>query len=367
MASLPSSVDASYSGYRLLIFTAIWIPVLIICVALRYFARWVIKGPWRLDDALIFLSLFLQLGLAGVSIASLKYAGVGRHVQYLEATDPNKLTVWGQYLVTISLVYLAGVNIPKLAILALYYRLFPINEIRLGVRILVAVLIMLTLSLLITDFAACRPFAANWDQTIPATCINKEDFFRWSSIPNIFSDIAILVLPMRVVWNLQAKRRMKIGVTVTFTVGSFGLITSVVRFTTFFRKNSFVDGTWSAIDLIIWTQIEPGVYLICACLPTWRPLLERAGKNFFGKVMNRKTRSSTKPSNVASNEGSDIQLRSNSSKKGQGFQRLEDRNHRSTQSIHDIMVTKGFSIMEQTGEGEDLERLREAARGNDFN
>lgn len=58
-----------------------------------------------------------------------------------------------------------------------------------------------------------------------------------------------------------------------------GLVTSIIRFAAFFQRNSFTDGTWAAVDLIIWTQVEPGVYLISACLMTFRPLLERIGRN----------------------------------------------------------------------------------------
>lgn len=65
---LPPASDGEYSGHALIIFTAIFIPVQIICVALRYLARWVIKGPWGFDDILVFISLLLQLILAGISI-----------------------------------------------------------------------------------------------------------------------------------------------------------------------------------------------------------------------------------------------------------------------------------------------------------
>jgi hypothetical protein len=50
-----------------------------------------------------------------------------------------------------------------------------------------------------------------------------------------------------------------------------------LRFSGFFNTNSFVDSTWAAVELIIWTEVEPGVCLICACLPIYRPLLERMG------------------------------------------------------------------------------------------
>ncbi|EDN93581.1 hypothetical protein SS1G_09448 [Sclerotinia sclerotiorum 1980 UF-70] len=365
-STLSPATDATYHGTRLVIFTAIWIPVLVICVALRYFARWMIRGPWGIDDILVFTSLFLQLGQAGISIASVKNAGVGYHVSYLESTDPALVQTWGKYLVAIATVYFGGVNIPKLAILALYKRLFPTKGILLVIHILMAALIALTISTIITNLAACRPFSANWDSTIKATCINKEAFFIWGSIPNIITDIIILILPMRVVWNLHANRRMKIGLTITFAVGSFGLITSIIRFTTFFRNNSFIDGTWSAVDLIIWTQVEAGVYLISCCLPTWRPILERIGqKNFLRKLISRVTATVAKPpTNVTSEGSSNIQLQSNLSKRGKGFHRLESGG--GDNSAQNILVTKDVTVVEGKPGLDDLDGYREASRKENF-
>lgn len=89
------------------------------------------------------------------------------------------------------------------------------------VLILAGFLAALTMSTVITAFAACRPFAANWNPALPgAYCIDKEAFFRWGSLPNILSDIVMLVLPLRVVWNLHTTTRLKIGLTLTFVVGS---------------------------------------------------------------------------------------------------------------------------------------------------
>jgi hypothetical protein len=35
------------------------------------------------------------------------------------------------------------------------------------------------------------------------------------------------------------------------------------------------DATWEAAQLLVWLQLEPGCYLMSACLPTLRPLLDR--------------------------------------------------------------------------------------------
>jgi hypothetical protein len=56
-------------------------------------------------------------------------------------------------------------------------------------------------------------------------------------------------------------------------------VTSILRFHTFLRTNSFHDATWEAVELIIWTITEPGIYLISACLLSYRPLLDRAAKS----------------------------------------------------------------------------------------
>lgn len=50
-----------------------------------------------------------------------------------------------------------------------------------------------------------------------------------------------------------------------------------MRFVTFSNNNSFIDATWNAVELIIWTIAEPGIYLIAACLITLRPLLDKYG------------------------------------------------------------------------------------------
>lgn len=64
----PPGSSPEYSGDRLIIFTAIFLPVQVLCVALRYLTRYLIKGAWGLDDAVTLSSLLLQLCMAGISI-----------------------------------------------------------------------------------------------------------------------------------------------------------------------------------------------------------------------------------------------------------------------------------------------------------
>lgn len=72
-----------------------------------------------------------------------------------------------------------------------------------------------------------------------------------------------------------------------------GLVFSIFRFVSFNKTNSFVDPTYNAVELLIWTLAEPGIYLLSACLVTYRPLLEKV-LEFLG--LSHKKAKSTKAS-----------------------------------------------------------------------
>lgn len=49
---------------------------------------------------------------------------------------------------------------------------------------------------------------------------SKEAFVRWSTLPNILTDVIMLILPLPSIWNLQLRTPLKIGLTITFLTGS---------------------------------------------------------------------------------------------------------------------------------------------------
>ena len=67
----PSLLLPEYGGTKLLTFTAIFVPTQIIAVGLRYFSRYLINGPWGLDDIVVLVSLLMQMCMAGLSVGEL--------------------------------------------------------------------------------------------------------------------------------------------------------------------------------------------------------------------------------------------------------------------------------------------------------
>ncbi|KAI3343634.1 hypothetical protein F4824DRAFT_507434 [Ustulina deusta] len=264
MSGNPSPPE--YIGWRLEIFVGIFTALQVIIVYLRFYARSLTASPYGLNDWLVLAALFSQL-----------QGAVGYHTEYLEQTNPAAVTLFLKYLVAVSIWYVATIGISKLSICMLYRRLFPQRSVFVILCITVGILIGTSIAGVFAGFLACRPFWTNWGPpSIQKThCIDKQPLFVWSTLPNIITDVIMLAIPLPLVWRLQASTSLKIALTFTFLIGSIGLVASILRLMVFYRTNAFVDATYHAVELQIWTLAEPGIYLISACLLVYRPLLEK--------------------------------------------------------------------------------------------
>ena len=107
----------------------------------------------------------------------------------------------------------------KLSILAFYQRIFAIPRFLLITRTVGTVVIAWWLALSMVAIFSCRPVHGFWDRKIEPKCINTEAFFIGNALPNILTDIVILCLPIRMVWQLQTSLGEKVALTATFLLG----------------------------------------------------------------------------------------------------------------------------------------------------
>jgi hypothetical protein len=86
-------------------------------------------------------------------------------------------------------------------------------------------------------------------------------------------------------------RSSKRGVDVFQTYS--GLISSAFRFVIFFSHDAFKDNTWTSVELLKWTDIEPGIYFIAACMPSLRPLLQVVWKRILSLLVSKHSEDQT--------------------------------------------------------------------------
>ncbi|KAL6864649.1 putative PTH11-typeG-protein-coupled receptor [Trichoderma novae-zelandiae] len=271
-ASLPDFDD---NDSRLVyIPSAIFVVICPVVVALRVWVR-VTRGKMGADDwtaitALLITQIFTLL-TSGFLVASCHY-GMGRHLIYLETYTKYQAL---KYLYMSQVTYKAAINLTKCSILLLYLRLFKIvGWIRWACWGLFACVITYCVSSIIATICQCNPVAKAFDKTLPGTCIDLARFWFANAGFSIATDIIILLLPMPLVYQLEAPGAYKIALMAVFAIGLFVVVTSCLRVATLDIFATSPDNTYDIAN-VMWTIIEPNVAVICASLPILRPLVVR--------------------------------------------------------------------------------------------
>ncbi|PYH85219.1 hypothetical protein BO82DRAFT_248742, partial [Aspergillus uvarum CBS 121591] len=173
----------------------------------------------------------------------------------------------------------------KFSILLSYRRVFRIPYVMHATAGVAAVVSAWALACALIVCLQCIPLQGYWDKSIPAKCwVNSRDYFLGKSIPDTVTDLCILAIPLKPIWELHTNRMQKFVLTLTFLVGGlYGVLNadcianvtviSIIRLVCLLRVDlSSEDITWNFVPYLIWTCVELNVGTVAACLPCLRPL-----------------------------------------------------------------------------------------------
>ena len=89
----------------------------------------------------------------------------------------------------------------------------------LAADIVAAIVFLWGFGVIVISSATCIPFEKLWMPTIPGGCINLPKLYYGSQIPNIITDAIILMMPVKVVWNLHVSKTRKYLLLGIFALG----------------------------------------------------------------------------------------------------------------------------------------------------
>lgn len=178
----------------------------------------------------------------------------------------------------------------------LYLRIFPIRRVRIICYCFATFIGLWSFSALIVTINVCRPIRFFWDKSIDGRCINFYALILTEGILTILTDVALLIIPMPLVWNLKIPRRQKLAVSGILLLGGFVCVTSIIRIPTI-RSLFTLDPpctrphppisvplvphvltpprTGTSYTCAQWSIVEADIGIVCACLPTLRPLVRK--------------------------------------------------------------------------------------------
>jgi len=108
----------------------------------------------------------------------------------------------------------------KVSILLLYHRIFPGRTFTKVLWSIGAFVAVWTLAAALVDIFQCVPVQAQWNPTIPHTCVNIDAELTAVSVLNVLSDFSILGLPLPMLWKLNTTRKRKMQLIAIFMLGS---------------------------------------------------------------------------------------------------------------------------------------------------
>ncbi|GLI80622.1 hypothetical protein PoHVEF18_008977 [Penicillium ochrochloron] len=172
----------SDGGSALIIVSVVLSFVQIVFVAARFYTRYMQRMKCELDDYIMLLALFFFV---------------------LELLD-----------------FPLCITPAKISLLLFYARIFCIRKFQILVYLVGSLVLAIGITVFFQTIFQCSPIAYGWDQSVgPGTCIDQTIFYRYISPFNVLTGILILVLPLPLVWKLQAPKAQKIALTAVFLLG----------------------------------------------------------------------------------------------------------------------------------------------------
>ncbi|KAL6233066.1 hypothetical protein BDW75DRAFT_7434 [Aspergillus navahoensis] len=250
-------------------------------VSLRLLAHKIAHKKWTLSDYFIIVACAFAVGLQSISITGVFQAGIGYdHVNVIVmnpkwGTEP--IITISKLIIPLQFLWVLSLSCTKISILFLYLRIFPVRWLVVSSYATMGVIVAWAIATILAGCLICRPFAYNWDKTIPGGyCGDQVTSFTITGIVNLLTDVVVLVLPMHNLYRLQMATYKKVTLIAVFGLGAVTCVISALRISVLSTMD-FTDITYTMPKANIFSGIEPCLAVILASVPMMRPLLGREG------------------------------------------------------------------------------------------
>ncbi|KAM5370443.1 hypothetical protein ACJA88_010024 [Fusarium oxysporum] len=240
-----------------------------ILTVLRLYTRGLLTRAIGSEDWVLLAAVVSSTTLCGVIIYQVN-KGLGLHSERVPMSDWIYLRLAGWLAILFNTISL---HLTKISILLLYARVFTKRSYRIAIYIVGAVVGASFVYNLTITFLACRPIHGFWKPS-SQTCLSS-DYWIVSTVLHLGTDLIATILPLPILLMLNINRKEKIILVILFALGFLVSVVSFLRLHYSLTNASSDDPIWASITPTYWACIEVNMAIICACLMTLRPLVEK--------------------------------------------------------------------------------------------
>ncbi|KAK4066786.1 hypothetical protein H0G86_004925 [Trichoderma simmonsii] len=240
----------------------------VVCVILRIISRRLRQQALGWDDRMIIFSLGWYLVVVGF-IFAMYDNGMGLHADKVE---PARIVMMAKWLLVAEILYAWNLGWTKISLLLMYYRIFHVPYFKKMAWAVGGFVMAWVVCITFLFIFICVPVQKLWYPDLPGHCINQVGTWIANASSTIFTDLAILLMPIPQIWKLQLRTTEKMGLTFAFGLGFFVVFASAYRTSVLFTYTNS-DPTYTLAPTVGWTVIEVSAGIVSACLPTLLPVL----------------------------------------------------------------------------------------------
>ncbi|OXV07902.1 hypothetical protein Egran_04334 [Elaphomyces granulatus] len=264
-----------------------------IFVAFRFVSRIGIVHRIGLHDYFMILAWLIDFGFS-FSILYATSIGLGLHDSRI-SSDMLPALNRAEYVITV--LYNPALMTLKTSILVFYLTLTRGERVfRWANYATLFVVNAAGVGLTMVNMFQCRPFSAVFRSSpdARASCTDIVTLYLCSAPVNLITDVAIFFLPIPILTRMHLPLKQKIILLVTFGFGVFTAVVDVIRVA--YLQNAaasralayqndhhpsdlgsveYKDFSWYGSFIFMWSAVEVNTGIICACVPSLKPLVAR--------------------------------------------------------------------------------------------
>ncbi|KAF3925151.1 hypothetical protein ABW20_dc0101494 [Dactylellina cionopaga] len=266
----PNYVNPERQGNFLAPLTIIMMVICLVVVALRLYVRSFILKAFKADDWLIIIATITAMAVSVTCILS-QGAGVGTHIWDLKQDEVKMVRIWS---FATQLTFTWAVSLTKFSILLFYRRFCTTRTFKISIYLTMLFIGAWTINWTFLIIFQCLPVEAYW--RLPRSgdrCITlQNELHLLHGSTNLVTDIIVLLLPIPTVWSLQMPTRQKLTLIGVFALGIVAPLSAILRLIYIQKATISWDQSWWCFELWIYTSLETHVGIICASIPSLKPL-----------------------------------------------------------------------------------------------
>ncbi|KAI1416670.1 hypothetical protein F5Y13DRAFT_120297 [Hypoxylon sp. FL1857] len=264
-------------SYIIVIYT--FVALASILVALRFVARLTKRNPLWWDDYAILVSMLITIGFTAVS-GVFDHLGVGLDLWAVPQQNLDTIFI----LLWVALMcYITSRCFVRVSLSLFLMRIFRVSGARPLIMLTLVLNVLITISFTFVLIFQCTPvsyFWTRWDGLHEGSCVDQWAVFLTGGILSTSLDVFLILLPARWIFQLQFSFAKKVTTAGMFSLGLIVIVTSIMRIVALHTFTHSQNLTRDLPGLVIWGGLELYVAIICACLPSLRPLMKVAFSQF---------------------------------------------------------------------------------------